>query len=212
MIQRQDRGVVAWHREADEWALIVEARRNGDGRRLIVPHLFVMSHCTEFISCPVAKVNTLPAVEEKKRDQVLRRVVEGELDFIHTGMQVLEESRTGIVKNFRARNFGQAIGNFSFDTERFPIFKWLHDRGPTDASIKARQVLRLARFLAEKHGLHVYTQGEAEEISTKQMVGADRLKEAMLRARERAANDDGEVFGWDGSDNVASTDVNRGLW
>lgn len=160
--------VIAYHIEPNhDWALMIIASRNGADRR-ITPMLVAMQHTMMAALCPSSGCHILPCehMSDAVRSNLLEAFVNQYIEQSYRDLHVCDVAQTGFINNIRALGFDEALKNFNPVYTR--AFYWLYDSEiGGEAALKA---LRLARFLADKHGLSALTAAEQERIGTTNVV------------------------------------------
>ena len=180
-----DKAVIAIHQEPD-WAVLIVANRKPSGLRIITPFILISQHSPLFAVCPhlaawgasgLIRVLRTGLLSDHQREQVLANAIQDLLREIGARGDVLQVATTGTIRNLMSLGFKEPLETFVMGEE--PALRWLCTCSYGDTAKRAQQAIRLARYLADKHGLDRRTIHEVEEQEAqKLLVGAGRRRYA----------------------------------
>jgi hypothetical protein len=169
-----DKGVIAFHRESDEWGVIITAVRKGDVQQVDAV-VVAGQHSATFATCPFVnsrelRVLSTAHIDTGKRKKLLQNVIDQKLETISAGMHVLQAARTGGPINFlRSSGYCDTTALNVLKGIDAPVFHWLCKC--SDGQDAAMKTLGLALHLWDKHALNKPSENQHEDAYLRRLMG-----------------------------------------
>lgn len=169
---QRDKGVIAWHRESDEWGLVIAAVREGDSQQ-VYAFVAAAQHSMTFATCPfgyspdMRKLSTAH-IDTGKRKRLLQNVIDQQLEQLNGAVHVLQVARTGLLNDIATAGYSGNTARRVLPGINAPVFKWLCASPEGQAAMKT---LGLLLHLWEKHELGKHSQDQHEDAYLRRLMG-----------------------------------------